>query len=179
MVKLPNKSNSVEIGFIKKKFSHQGKFILQLHSSLLDLKKTSEYLFLELDNCLIPYKIIELNKKNSEEYLIQLKNIEDENMLDPFLNCNVWIEKSFSKKIKNKEFDLQDLIGYSVIEGNDKELGILQEISENKFQQLMKVVNENKKEVLIPLIEDFFVEIDSKNKVIYLELPEGLSSMNE
>jgi len=179
MISAPTKTNCMEIGFVKKKFSHQGKFILQLNSPLFELKSTNEFIFFEYENCLIPYKIIELNQKNDLEFMVQLKNIESENDLIPFLDCEIWVEKTKIKKLKNKEFDLNYLIGFSIIDKKAGLIGVLDEIQENKFQQLMKIKNAKNKEILIPFVEEFIAEINIANKIIELDLPEGLLEMNE
>jgi 16S rRNA processing protein RimM len=178
-ISAPTKNNCMEIGFVKKKFSHQGKFILQLNSPLFELKSSTEFIFFEYENCLIPYKIIELIQKNELEFLVQLKNIVSENDLLPFLESEVWIEKTKIKKLKNKEFDLSKLIGFSVFNKNTGLIGVLHEIQENKFQQLMKIKTSENKEILIPFVEEFILEINSKNKIIELDLPAGLLEMND
>jgi 16S rRNA processing protein RimM len=175
----PTKTNCMEIGFVKKKFSHQGKFILQLNSPLYELKNTTEFIFFNYENCLIPYKIIELTQKNDLEFLVQLKNIESENHLAPFLESEVWVEKTKLKKIKNKEFELNDLVGFSMIDKKAGPIGLLAEIQENKFQQLMRIKNTSNKEILIPFVEEFISEINTSNKTIELNLPDGLLEMNE
>jgi 16S rRNA processing protein RimM len=179
MISAPTKTNCMEIGFVKKKFSHQGKFILQLNSSLLELKKNTEFIFFNYENFLIPYKIIELTQKNELDFLVQLKNIDNENLLNPFLDCDVWVEKTKIKKVKNDDFKLADLIGYETIDKRIGLIGHLEEIQENKFQQLMKIKNSQNKEILIPFVEEFIIEINTKEKNIQLNLPEGLIEMNE
>jgi 16S rRNA processing protein RimM len=178
-ISAPTKNNCMEIGFVKKKFSHQGKFILQLNSPLFELKSSTEFVFFEYENCLIPYKIVELIQKNDLEFLVQLKNIDSENDLIPFLESEVWIEKTKIKKLKNKEFDISQLIGFSVFDKNAGLIGVLNEIQENKFQQLMKIKTSQNREILIPFVEEFIIEINSKNKLIELDLPAGLLEMND
>ena len=58
-------------------------------------------------------------------------------------------------------------------------IGVLHEIQENKFQQLMKIKTSQNKEILIPFVEEFILEINSKNKIIELDLPAGLLEMND
>jgi 16S rRNA processing protein RimM len=134
---------------------------------------------IKYENCLIPYKIVELIQKNDLEFLVQLKNIDSENDLIPFLESEVWIEKTKIKKLKNKEFDISQLIGFSVFDKNAGLIGVLNEIQENKFQQLMKIKTSQNREILIPFVEEFIIEINSKNKLIELDLPAGLLEMND
>jgi hypothetical protein len=57
------------------------------------------------------------------------------------------------------------------------EIGVIADLVELPFQLLAKV-QVNNREVLIPLVEDFILDIQENKKVIYLTLPDGLLSIN-
>ena len=50
------------------------------------------------------------------------------------------------------------------------------DIVENKNQDLFEVVV-NEKRILIPIVDEFIVNIDNDNKKIVMNLPEGLTDL--
>ncbi|MEM6699798.1 MAG: hypothetical protein AAF599_15455 [Bacteroidota bacterium] len=52
-------------------------------------------------------------------------------------------------------------------------IGVIEEVIEMP-QQEMAVINYKDKEVLIPMNEDFILEILEEEKILKVELPEGL-----
>ncbi len=81
--------------------------------------------------------------------------------------------KEVSSYFKKDSGDYDFLIGYSVLDETAGQVGTLQEIIENPGQILLRVSN-GEKDFLVPLVDDFIVEIDKKKKEILLNLPEGL-----
>jgi 16S rRNA processing protein RimM len=63
-------------------------------------------------------------------------------------------------------------VGYTIVNAG-VEIGVISEIEEYP-QQEMATINYNKKDILIPLNEQFIIKLDNKKKVIEMELPEGL-----
>ena len=53
---------------------------------------------------------------------------------------------------------------------------ILRSIIENKNQDLFEVIV-NEKRILIPIVDEFVVNIDNDNKKIIMNLPEGLTDL--
>ena len=63
-----------------------------------------------------------------------------------------------------------------LIYNNNSIIGKIIDVVENKNQDLFEVVfNENR--ILIPLVDEFVVNIDNENKKIIMNLPEGLTDL--
>ena len=74
--------------------------------------------------------------------------------------------------LEETQFYFHEVIGFSVIEKNHL-LGTIQTIYDQGAQALFEIQTEQKK-VLIPIHDDFIVQVDRKNKSIEVQLPEGL-----
>ena len=59
---------------------------------------------------------------------------------------------------------------------NNSIIGKIIDVVENKNQDLFEVVF-NEKRILIPLVDEFVVNIDNENKKIIMNLPEGLTDL--
>ena len=53
------------------------------------------------------------------------------------------------------------------------EVGEVAYINDQALQHLF-VIKSNGKEILIPINDDFIIDLDRKNKIINLKIPEGL-----
>ena len=63
-----------------------------------------------------------------------------------------------------------------VIYNNNSIIGKIIDIVENKNQDLFEVVV-NEKRILIPIVDEFVVNIDNDNKKIIMNLPKGLTDL--
>jgi 16S rRNA processing protein RimM len=63
-----------------------------------------------------------------------------------------------------------------VIYNNNSIIGKIIDIVENKNQDLFEVVF-NEKRILVPLVDEFIVNIDNDTKKIIMNLPEGLTDL--
>ena len=73
---------------------------------------------------------------------------------------------------KNNNYIFIDYVIYN----NNSIIGKIIDIIENENQDLFEVVF-NEKRILIPLVDEFVVNIDNDNKKIIMNLPEGLTDL--
>ena len=73
---------------------------------------------------------------------------------------------------KNNNYIFVDYVIYN----NNSIIGKIIDIVENKNQDLFEVVV-NEKRILIPIVDEFIVNIDNDNKKIVMNLPEGLTDL--
>lgn len=69
---------------------------------------------------------------------------------------------------------LKEILGFTVVDQNETEIGPIKEFSSNTMQDLLVVEMASGKKVEIPFVEDFILEIDFDNKKVHMDLPEGL-----
>jgi 16S rRNA processing protein RimM len=72
----------------------------------------------------------------------------------------------------------QYFIGFDVYD-QDLLVGKIDAVNDQTDNVLFCVVTNNDDVVMIPAVEDFMMDIDHKNKVLYLDLPEGLLTIND
>ena len=76
------------------------------------------------------------------------------------------------------ENDLNHLKGYRIRTPQDELLGTIQEIIENPGQILLSVLPQEGNNILVPLHDDFIVNVDHRKKIIIMDLPDGLTDIN-
>ena len=115
--------------------------------------------------------IEELSFKNNNFIIVKLEDINDEFGVDPLIGMGCYI--SSDKAPKNDELLVRSYIGYSVIDSNHGDIGLIEDITSNTAQDIFQI-NFQGKQILIPIIEEFIEKIDKENNTIYLNVPNGL-----
>ena len=68
----------------------------------------------------------------------------------------------------------EDFIGYNIIVGDNVLIGAIVDFDDTTDNALFIVKNQNDTEFFIPIADDFIVDIDIDNKIMTMNLPEGL-----
>ena len=167
-----NNTDHFRIGTILKPKGLKGE--LHAYLDFDDLEKIRfNTIFLEISGRLVPYfiKSIKYLQKNAA-YLVldDIDNIEKATLLS---KKDIYLPNKLKPKKKKEEFTLMDLIGFTAIDEDEGELGIITRIQEYP-QQLIAAVNFKNCEVLFPLNEETIKGIDVVKEIVRVDLPEGL-----
>lgn len=106
--------------------------------------------------------IIKTSRLFKNNYIISLEGYESINLIDDFLNQEIFIKKSDSF-LKKNEYLYSELFGFKIVD-NQEEIGIVKEILLNKNNAFIKC---NK--LIIPLIDKYLELVDLDNKIIYVK----------
>jgi len=139
-------------------------------------KKTSlkslEALFIEeKTNSFIPYFIKSAKIKNAEQTYVKLEGIDSKEAAHKLIRNEVWLLEEDFKKFAAASAPIS-LLGFTIM-NNEEELGEVLEVIEQPHQVLCKILL-NGNEALIPVHEDSLKKIDTKNRKVFLSLPDGL-----
>ena len=125
------------------------------------------FLILSIDNILVPFRVLDWRGKGSDSLIFQIDRITDEQMAQQLVGCQAYM--LFSDL--NQEDELmptwQSLIGYSVLDTDQGELGTIIHIDETTINTLVTLDNDQ----LIPLHEDFIINIEPDKKLLTICLP--------
>jgi 16S rRNA processing protein RimM len=157
-------NNKVNIGIVAKPHGTKGQFIVRSENDLPEELFDSEFIFLEIDNSLVPYRIIEIKEIDQSAFRVELKFIES---IEDVKKING--EKVFIESVVHKEDNIFQ--GFKIIDKNTKkEVGTIKQMAGNKMNPLFEIENEK----FIPAANELIVEMSIENKVIIMDIPEGL-----
>lgn len=161
------------LGKIAKKFSFKGEVLIYLDTDEPEEYQNMESIFVEINKSLVPY-FIENSAIHKNDFLrVQFEDVKNEEEADYLLGSEVYLPLSMLPKLEGNKFYYHEVIGFEI---EDEKLGIFGKIvsvNDTAAQPLFEVLNGNV-EMLIPMIDSFLVKVDRENKIVLMNLPDGL-----
>ena len=112
-------------------------------------------------------------KPHTGTALISFKGINERSQAEALIGAELFIPKAELPELEEDTHFWFDLIGMAVYTTKDEYLGRIESIIETGSNDVY-VVQDHKKEVLIPALESVVLDVDVKAKRMLVELPEGL-----
>lgn len=156
----------VERGFVSKIHGNQGELKLALTQSI----KLKEWVFLEFNKKPVPFFLSQI-KGIGIDPIIKLKNIDTVEQAKELVGKVVLVRanKPVKKRAEPLTFE-----GYVILDEKGSQLGTIKQIEEMPQQLMATVESVTLGEFLVPLPEDWIIEVNTRKKQIVLAIPEGL-----
>ena len=157
-------NNNILLGRITKLNGYEGAVTVKLEKTFTEDIPHLESVFLEIDGRPVPFFVSEYEYSGADILKLRFEGYESIEKISEFTGCNVYLTSAPSEN--SQEDDPDNLIGYAVMINSDKLLGTVTDVIRNTGQWLLVITSPEKKEILIPLHEDFIVKLDDNNKIL-------------
>ncbi len=139
-------------------------------------------LIVEIDGIYVPFFPDSVRPKGSQSYLIHLKGIDTAEEARAMVNKTIYAMRKDITDFYDADpdeilFD-DDLVGYKVF-NNDEEVGTVKYVDDSTINVILEVEKADGTLVYIPLVDDFIKEVNEEDKILVMELPDGLLDLNE
>jgi 16S rRNA processing protein RimM len=104
---------------------------------------------------------------------VHIKGVDDMTKAGEFLKCEVWLPLSKLPKLEENKFYIHEIINFKVIDRSKGEIGIFEKVVDLPQQTIAQIKNGDK-EILVPMIPEFIEGVNKKEKILFLNLPDGL-----
>lgn len=94
-------------------------------------------------------------------------------MVDQVIGKEVYQPLSSLPKLSGKQFYYHEIVGYEIKRYRRKSYGLIRSVNDQTAQHYFILVL-NDKEVVVPIIKDWIIALDREEKVMTMQLPEGL-----
>ena len=105
--------------------------------------------------------------------ILKLSGINDRNAAEAAKGTDLFITEADLPELEDGEFYVRDLIGMTITE-DGVILGTVTNVLQNTAQDVFEVERKNGKQLLIPRVDEFVLDIDLDTREIKVKLPEGL-----
>lgn len=167
------KEDCFYLGKIAKKFSFKGEVLVYLDTDEPELYENMESVFVEFNNNLVPFFIESSSFHKNDLLKVKFEDVDSEAEADQILGSALYLPLSTLPKLEGNQFYFHEVIGFEVIDQRLGNIGKIVSINDSTAQPLFEILFDGK-EILIPMIDDFIVEVNRKDNKIMLNTPEGL-----
>lgn len=132
--------------------------------------------FEELDYIYIDDKKTNIEKVRymKEMAILKLEGTNDRSAAEALKGKNIFIGEDQLRELPEDTYYIKDLIGLEIRDQEDKKIGKLKDVIQNRAQDLYEIELENKNITLIPAVEEFILDINLEEKYIKVKIIEGM-----
>lgn len=106
--------------------------------------------------------------------IVGFKNFQDINLIEKYLGYDILVEKN-PEELPEGYYFHDDLLGSEVLdESNEQVIGTVSAVEEYSAYKTLRIKRENNKDVLVPFVPAFIVNVDIQSKKIWIHVLEGL-----
>lgn len=134
--------------------------------------KKMKSIFIETDEELNSFAISQVIIRDNVAK-VHIKGVDDMTKAEGFVKCEVWLPLSKLPKLAENKFYFHEILNFKVIDKTKGEIGIFEKIIDMP-QQTIAQIKHGDKEILVPMIPEFIERVDRDEKILYLDLPDGL-----
>ena len=165
-------TNHVKIGTVVSKHGYKGSIKVSLLLSNIKAFQDIDFIFLDIDRCLIPFKVDKINSSSDNSIILKLQELNSDEDASEVILKNVYLDKKNSKFIDEESFFYNELLNFVVFK-DSKKIGKIVNINDKLPQPVFEILINDKK-FMVPIHDDFIEKIDKEKKSIYIVIPDGL-----
>ncbi|MBP5409739.1 MAG: 16S rRNA processing protein RimM [Prevotella sp.] len=157
-----------KIGRLGKSHGIKGEISFQFDDDVFD-RVDADYLVLEIDGILVPFFMEEYRFRSDSLALVKFCDIDTQERASELTGCDVYFPRDLADEDDTPT--LASLVGFDLVEAsNNKKVGTIASIDDSTANILFELEDGR----LIPATDDLITDINTKDRTIKMEIPEGL-----
>ncbi len=167
------KEDCFYLGKIVKKYSFKGELLAKLDTDEPELYENLDAIFIDLRGNLVPFFVESSQLHKSDLLRLNFEDVDSEADADALLKYDLYLPLDLLPKLEGNKFYFHEVIGFKITDENFGEVGIIKRVNDSTAQALFEI-DRNSIEILIPMNDEFIVNVDRENKTVFVNTPEGL-----
>ena len=160
------------LGTITRRHGLQGNVFLKLDTDQPEMYNKLDSVFIEINGLLVPFFVAKQSWSKGDTLIISYKN-STEALVDQTIGRDVFMPLSTLPKLTGNKFYYHEVIGFEIREEDGKTCGNIVSINDQTAQHYF-ILDLAGKEIIIPIIKDWILELNREEKYLKMQLPEGL-----
>ena len=160
------------LGKITRRHGLQGNVFLKLDTDQPEMYTKLDSIFVDINGLLVPFFVAKQSWGKPETLIISFKN-STEALVDQVVNKDVYLPLSTLPVLSGLKFYYHEVVGFEIREEDGKSCGIIQSVNDQTGQHYF-VLDLGGKQIVIPIIREWILEINREEKYLKMSLPEGL-----
>ena len=159
------------LGAITKAHGYKGELIIHMDTDEPHAYNNLESIFIERNGLLVPFFLKKAQLHKEKNLRILLEDFDEPTSL---IGRNVFLPLSTLPSLADDKFYYHEVVGFKALNVHNQLIGEIQHVRDTGSQDLFEILSTDQKEILIPVIDEWIVEVNKAEKLIRLNLPEGL-----
>lgn len=168
----------VEIGNYNKSHGINGEISATFQCDATVAEKFTCYISC-VDGIYVPFFAENIRAKNAQTLLLKLEGIDCTDDLKILINKGIYVLKKEYENL-SEEYDCDEapidyFVGFDIVDSiTDEIVGSIIDIDDSTENVLFVVEDSDDNEILIPAADELVIDIDFENKILKMNLPDGL-----
>ena len=160
------------IGRLGKTHGVKGEISFQFDDDIFD-SMDADYLVLDIDGILVPFFMEEYRFRSDSLALVKFCDIDTQERASELTGCDVFFPRSLAEK-GDDQLSLASLVGFTIVSSDDgTTVGRITSIDDSTENILFELEDGR----LIPATDDLITDINTTDRKIIMEIPEGLLAL--
>lgn len=160
------------LGKITRRHGLQGNVFLKLDTDQPEMYNKLDTILLDINGLLVPFFVAKQSWGKTDTLIISFKNAT-EALVDQSLGKDVYMPLNTLPKLTGNNFYYHEVVGFEIREKDGKTCGTIVSVNDQTAQHYF-ILELAGKEIIIPIIKDWIIELNREEKYLKMNLPEGL-----
>ena len=165
----------VRVGRVLKSHGVNGEMAVSVPASLGWTDET-DCLICVMDGIPVPFFIESIRDKSSNVILVKFEGYDNVDEIRRFMGVEVFIPARFEADQDSGELTWETFIGWEIVDVAEGPMGNIKAVDDST-PNILFLVNDSKRDRIIPANPDWIVEIDRDVRILRYNLPEGLAEL--
>lgn len=177
-------SQLILIGRVTHTHGLNGEMTVQITNPVFWEVARCPYLVCDVDGIFVPFFIQQKRQQNHATALLTFDDVSTAQKAQFFVGKDVWFDRKCFSAAEAEDYENghpdEDLplVGYTVIDKTAGELGRILEV-DSQTANLLFIIDHNGEDLMIPAADDLILDIDDNEKVVRMQLPDGLLNLED
>ena len=169
------KDDCFYLGRVAKTHGIKGEITIKLDVDDPSDYRDMKFFLLEINKVLTPF-FVEKIVSSGDKFFVTIQDVKTVEAASALTGKEVYLPLEMLPKLSGKQFYYHEIKGFMLVDAEKGELGLIDDVIEYPTQAIIQVFKD-KKEILIPILDQVIQKVDRKAKKLYVKAPEGLIEM--
>lgn len=170
------KDDCFELGSVVKPHGLKGAVTAYFDADDPGIYQDIDAILIELHGSLVPHFIVKVERKNVNQFILHFEGFTAEKEARAISKAKLFLPLGALPELKGKKFYYHELIGFNVVDEQYGSVGTVTAFNDQSANLLM-YVDHNETEIIIPMTDDIYLDLNRETKTISTNIPVGLIEM--
>ncbi len=166
------KEDCFQLGYIASTHGKLGELTLRF-----DVDQPSDYkdlgsILVEFNTDLIPF-FIDTIQVRGDKAILRLEDVDTDEQAQDLVGTQIYLPLTSLPILSGNKFYYHEILGYTVEDQKLGVIGAIENVYDNTIQPIFGV-RSGDTEILIPVVDEFIINVNRETKTILMDLPDGL-----